>query len=76
MKVLGQPWLLDEANPYVTTVSQSIENISVNSLMCMDRRCWDSEVIRDIFNDRDQGCIWEVPIGHASDTDTLFWKFE
>lgn len=57
INVLGQPWLMDEDNPYVTTVSQSIENISVNSLMCIDRRCWLPEVIRDIFNDKDQACI-------------------
>lgn len=41
-------------------ISRSIEDKNVSSLMCVDRREWDMEIIRDIFNERDQQAITRI----------------
>lgn len=51
--ILNQPWLLDEQNPCITTLSQSIQGNKVSSLMHMDRKAWDIEILEDIFNTRE-----------------------
>lgn len=55
--IIEQPWLVNENDPYITTVSQSIENSCVASLFCMDMKDWDVEVVMDVFNVRDQESI-------------------
>lgn len=49
ISIMNQSWLLDESNPYVTTMSPAIENKSVSSLFYIDRKEWDMDVIRDIL---------------------------
>lgn len=63
-------------NPYITTDSLSIENGSVVSLMQTNTKEWDLEVIRDIFNVRDQHHIINTKIEQDLERDTLYWKHE
>lgn len=35
---------------------------NVASLMCTDKKEWNIEVVRDIFNERDQACIFAIPL--------------
>lgn len=58
INIENQPWLNEDSNPYITTVSPSIIQQKVASLFCNDRKEWDIEVLRDIFNDRDQQCVY------------------
>lgn len=76
VKIIGQPWLMDKENPYITTESQVIEEKRVKDLMCNDRREWEVDMIRDIFNERDQGCILNVQIDDTCEKDTLYWSRE
>lgn len=62
VQIADQPWLLDEQNPFITTVADTITGNTVASLMCTDKKEWDHDVIRDIFNDRDQVCILSIPL--------------
>lgn len=54
---MGQPSLQHEVNPYITTLSQSIVDKSVSSLMVTGRREWDMDIISDNFNQRDRNAI-------------------
>lgn len=76
VNIIGQPWFLDDINPYITTVTQALENNKVVSLMCVDKREWDLEVLRDIFNDRDQNCILNIPLSEFSRVYILYWSKE
>lgn len=76
IKIVGQPWLTVEDNPYITTVSPAIDHNYVSSLMCVDRREWDIDVIRDIFNNRDQQRILDVHLDAASHEDVMCWRLE
>lgn len=60
IQISGQPWLNEEINPYITSVSPAFENQTVSSLMIPGIRAWDVDVVRDLFNDRDQGCIERI----------------
>lgn len=44
--------------------------------MCVDRREWDTDVISDIFNNRDQNCIMNVQLGGEGSTDMIYWRLE
>lgn len=74
--IKNQPWLRDVDNPYITTDSLSIENERVVSLMQTDTKEWDLEVIKDIFNARDQLHIINTRIEQELERDTLYWKHE
>lgn len=74
--ICGQPWLADEQNPYITSQSPSFENNKVSSLMCVNSRSWDVEVIRDLFNVRDQQCILNTPLVGRLVEDRAYWRLE
>lgn len=73
---MNQPWLEDEHNPCITSTSEVIENQKVASIMCMDKREWDVEIIRDIFNERDQTCILNTNIVESISEDSIYWRLE
>lgn len=50
VKIVGQPWLLDKENPCITTESQAIVDKQVKALMCIERREWELDIIKDVFN--------------------------
>lgn len=70
----GQPWLGSKENAFITTISPSITNQKVNSLMCTCSRKWDWEVISDIFNATDQESIQATNIEGDLDSDVLQWE--
>lgn len=73
VSIKGKPWLLlDEDNPFVTTTNQVLENRKVASLMCVDRREWDKDLIRDVFNSRDQEGILRIPLIDTNHQDVLY----
>lgn len=74
--ITGQPWLQNDVNPYITTVSQSIVNKTVSSLMCTEKRDWDIDVIRDVFNEEDQKSIMDVQLEENNGQDVIVWKKE
>lgn len=74
--IKGQPWLNDVNNPYVETVNQGLDNHKVSSLLCMDRREWDLEILRDMFTDRDQMCILNTQLETNIDRDVVYWSKE
>lgn len=73
---MGQPWLQNDASPCITTVSQSLENNTVSSLMCLDKRDWDIDIIRDVFNEDDQSSFMDIRLEKINGQDTIYWKME
>lgn len=69
--VWKDPWLPNVENGYVTTtVFPELENIRVASLMTMNDRRWDEEILADIFKDRDIGMINELHISNSDRQDS------
>lgn len=71
MSILKQPWLQDEASPYISSVNQALETNVVASLMKIDIREWDEEVIKDMFNEADQVKILNTRIVSDRNEDVL-----
>lgn len=76
IQISGQPWLLDSDNPYITTVSPVVENAMVSSLLCTDRKEWDVDLIKDVFNPRDQKSILSMKLDESSTEDVMYWSLE
>ncbi|KAL8090281.1 hypothetical protein AgCh_039666 [Apium graveolens] len=76
VNIIGQPWLANTGNPYISTECEAIQNNKVQGLMCIDKREWDKEVILDLFNRRDQKCILDTPISKNGSGDTIIWNLE
>ena len=53
-----------------------LENNTVTSLICTDMKEWDIDVIKDLYNERDQCCILSISVGVDNSEDTLSWRFE
>lgn len=62
ISITNQPWLAEDDNPYITSTSQTFEN--------------NNEVIRDLFNERDQQCILRVSLNNTREEDRIYWRKE
>lgn len=74
--IVNQPWLADDSNPYVTSSLPVLEENKVESLMKVDLKAWDEDILVDLFNTRDVQCILQVPLNPCWEEDRLFWKEE
>lgn len=72
--ILHQPWLQDGTNPYITSYLQGLANATVHSLRTEDGQQWDTEILQDLFNQRDQECIYNTPYGGEGEVDMLYWN--
>ncbi|XP_060968346.1 uncharacterized protein LOC133035920 [Cannabis sativa] len=76
VSILKDPWLKDDVNPFNVSSHPSLTNKMVNSLMEVDKIEWDNEIILDMFNDRDQRLIWQIPLSAMSTDDSWYWAKE
>ena len=63
INILGQPWLLDDNNPFITSNSMSLNIAKVASITSINHSGWDEDILADLFNERDQHCIRSIQIG-------------
>lgn len=42
------------------------------SLICIDKKEWDLEVVKDVRNERDKKCVLAVPLSESNWEDKLF----
>lgn len=74
INIVGQPWLLDDHYPFIT--SNSPAHSKVSSIMSMDHRGWDDDILKDLFNDRDQHCIRNIQLSEDVGQDSVYWSKE
>lgn len=76
INIVGQPWLLDPHNPFITSTTPGLSHNKVSSLMSMSHRGWDEDILTDMFNDRDQQCIRNVQLREDAWEDSVYWSRE
>lgn len=76
VNILGQPWLLDANNPFITSDARGLENHKVSSLMVEDHSAWDEKILRYMFNSRDQQCIRRINPTVRDNEDMVYWGAE
>ncbi|XP_060959275.1 uncharacterized protein LOC133030519 [Cannabis sativa] len=74
--ILGDPWLPHEEYPFVQSDHPALSNQLVSSLMCVNAKQWDMEIINDLFNARDQSLIMSVPLPMTVHEDCWTWSKE
>lgn len=70
--ILGQPWLHDDFNPYITSDKPGIQQQNVQAIFRTNRHEWDVDVIRDLFNGRDTQNILKISLTDGSSADEVF----
>ncbi|XP_074341789.1 uncharacterized protein LOC141679182 [Apium graveolens] len=76
IKIVGQPWLANNDSPYITTDFQELEGRTVASLFQNGNSMWDLDIIKSVFNDRDQQLILDTIVSDNNREDELYWLHE
>ncbi|KAH9704682.1 reverse transcriptase domain-containing protein [Citrus sinensis] len=73
--VIGHaPWLSDQDNGFITSsLPTYLSNATVDSLMALNLRRWDFDVVANIFNQRDRDLILQIPLGSRIVEDGWYW---
>lgn len=64
VSIQDDPWLPDSNDPYIRTRSEAIVGRTVSSLMVSGRMEWDTDLVNDIFEERDANLIMSIPLSH------------
>lgn len=72
INILTDPWLSCDSDPYVHIRSPAIEGKMVSALLNEEHIQWDTDLIRDIFDDRDANLILVIPV-HNRSADSWYW---
>lgn len=76
INILDQPWLSNIDNPYITTISQTLEGKTIASMLQVGSNEWDLDIIKNEFNDRDQKLILDTVVRGTGMEDKLYWCHE
>ena len=76
IQILEQPWLLSKKNPYITSSPDPLQGNVVASLLCVDRKECDLDVVKDMLNERDQASVLAILLSEANNEDQLYWCLE
>uniref|UniRef100_A0A803Q3T1 Inhibitor of growth protein N-terminal histone-binding domain-containing protein n=1 Tax=Cannabis sativa TaxID=3483 RepID=A0A803Q3T1_CANSA len=75
VNILHDPWLVDDANPYVESRQDCLVGKMVNALMKVGVREWDDEVLKDVLIEKDQEKVWKIPLIDGR-SDDWYWRKE
>ena len=59
-----------------TALGDNYESVTVQQLMTVDGKNWDKDLVADIFNQRDQALILNIPLSCRSIADQWYWLHE
>uniref|UniRef100_A0A803NPV8 Reverse transcriptase domain-containing protein n=1 Tax=Cannabis sativa TaxID=3483 RepID=A0A803NPV8_CANSA len=74
--ILNDHWLPCVDNHFVTTYHPNLVGRSVDSLLQLERRAWDVDLIRDMFNQQDMDLILSIQLSDAQRGDCWYWSKE
>lgn len=67
------PWLPCDSDPYIQTNHEALRGKKVTALMTENQRSWDTDLVKDIFIERDVNLILSIPLQPTS-PDSWFWR--
>ncbi|XP_074348955.1 uncharacterized protein LOC141687648 [Apium graveolens] len=71
--IIGQSWLMDDHNPFITSDPVRIANMKISTLMSSDHRSWNVKMLNDCFNERDKRCILNIQVCEITEPDQPYW---
>ncbi|CAN1301139.1 Putative ribonuclease H protein At1g65750 [Linum perenne] len=70
------PWLRVERNAFVETPrDEELQGLKVCDLFNPGSKEWDSELIEELFNERDERAMFDIPLHGQATLDTRIWPF-
>ena len=70
------PWLPDVRNPWIeSSPTPAIEEAKVVSLKTTSGAAWEEDILRDLFNDRDQMLIQQITLSIRPSQDQWQWRY-
>ncbi|XP_060965512.1 uncharacterized protein LOC133034440 [Cannabis sativa] len=73
INVLNEPWLPDHQQPVVISSHPALQQAKVCNIMSMDSSSWDEDILKDLFEERDQRLIRQIPLNINHTSDSLCW---
>ena len=74
IQVTTDPWLPDVHSGMISTaLGDNYESVTVQQLMIADEKTLDKDLVVDIFNQRDQTLILNIPLSCRSIVDQWYW---
>lgn len=70
----GQPWLHEDLNPFIPSDNPAFQKQKVQALFRIDPYEQDVDIIRDLFNSRDQQNILKTSLINGSTANEVFWS--
>lgn len=67
------PWLPKVVNSKITTNHYSFSDAPVSSLFSIGEKAWDVDITKDLYNERDTRCIFDIPLSTAVSRDYRYW---
>ncbi|KAL8104377.1 hypothetical protein AgCh_028547 [Apium graveolens] len=74
VSIMEDPWL-PYRDPYIHTNHEAIQQKMVDVLMDREQGSWDSDLVHDIFEERDAQLIPFIPL-NTVEHDSWFWKYD
>ena len=74
VSILNDAWLNDPDHPFVVSNHPALVDQCVTALMKPGEKAWDTEVISDLFVERDQHLIFGIPLSYSQEEDTRYWS--
>lgn len=75
INILHEPWLPSSDTPYICSNNPGLVNQRVADLFKIDALEWDSDIIKDMFSEREASLILNIPLVHSR-KDSWFWAEE
>lgn len=74
INIWGDPWIPEFGSTKVSTATvQGLEGAKVDSLLRMNSKEWDFDLVRDIFNENDARRILKIPLPYSNQEDKWMW---
>ncbi|CAN1800547.1 hypothetical protein LINPERHAP1_LOCUS22583 [Linum perenne] len=76
IRVWGDPWLhTDENRTIASPPIDGLADMRVNELWIPGTKQWDTELLEELFDEREVETILEIPVGEVGGPDESIWHF-
>uniref|UniRef100_A0A803QEJ8 Reverse transcriptase zinc-binding domain-containing protein n=1 Tax=Cannabis sativa TaxID=3483 RepID=A0A803QEJ8_CANSA len=74
--ILDEPWLPGIGTNFITTYHPNLSGRTVDSLMKIEEKVWDKELLFDMFTEEESRCILSIQLSDSATMDNWFWSEE
>lgn len=74
--IVDDPWLNCPSNPFITSVHPGLIGRKVVDIMHTNSMAWDTDIVSDMFNERDADMIFNIPLSSVSCEDSWYSGYE